>query len=235
MIELAVQTYGFYRRTALMLSSLLDANFQNYGTVKLNVWEDDPYLPSYYDIFDYFENRLNMNVRPWTGKGFTNRGVVRNSDVMETTADWLYFADTDIVFPPTFFAELSRLNLNTKAFYTIARYTMNEEDGNALAAQVSAINPYVSNTYDKAMGVNIGISGGKRRSVCGAGYTQMAHVASLDGYYCHEPRDYRKDGRAKYSSDRLFRTRFDQRLVLPLERPVHIQHGRDYSKLTDSL
>jgi len=176
---------------------------------------------------------------------FKYRGNVRNNDLQQTMienifkpkqvkvrmtdADWILWADSDMVYPPTFFGELGHL-LRTK-FKDNPKCLHSQRKSTTLDETEALIGKY---TYPciipDAFAQANALEGGLKANI-GAGYCQIANVSNLffnhSGMYCKKEncdRDWDKKGQ-KARSDQVFRRMVGHEKI-PLPVQVHLQHLR---------
>ena len=108
-IEICIHTYRYQRRLTFMLSSLL----QQKGDVPnliINISHtDNDGDPTTKAVCDFFrEKGLNIVETLVTPEEISNRALARNKQSTATTADWILFADSDMVYAEYFFDDLQK-------------------------------------------------------------------------------------------------------------------------------
>ena len=231
-IRVAIQSYKFNKRLCWMLSSIL----QQTGD-----------LPDIEVSVSYFVNTgvkellcvfrragLLINGHEYVDWGrFKRRGFVRNRDlkiggVRVIDADWILWADSDMVYPPNFFSMMKSLCNTTfadnlKCLHSGRRSTFLDETE-------LLVNKYnypciVPNAFIQANKLK-----SKKKRNIGAGYCQITNVDSLfsnfGGIYVKGRCDRDWDTRGqKAISDIRFRKRLGAEKI-PLPWQVHLQHLR---------
>jgi len=108
-IEICIHCYSYQRRLCWMLSSIL----QQKGDVP-NIIVNISHSPNQGDptteeVCKFFrEKGLNIKETILTKEQVSNRAIGRNLQGTQTTADWILFADSDLVYDPYFFDDLQK-------------------------------------------------------------------------------------------------------------------------------
>jgi hypothetical protein len=189
---------------------------------------------------------LDVAVRIYRDReAFKYRGEVRNRDlrlkvmkenvrdikidVPSIDADWILWADSDMVYPPNFFGELGYL-LRTE-FRNNKKCLHSQRKSTILEPTEELINKYIypciiPNAFEQANALE-----GVLKANIGAGYCQIANVDNLfknrGGIYCNKPncdRDWDNGGQ-KARSDQVFRRMLGHEKI-PLPIQIHLQHTR---------
>lgn len=114
-IELVIQCYFYQTRFCWMLSSILQ---QTDNPIDLII--SCSYLknkkdgkPSNIDTIDFFNAKgLNIIGYEYSIEQMLDRSYFRNDRAKNTKADWIIFADADMLYDPSFFSDMSyQLNL----------------------------------------------------------------------------------------------------------------------------
>jgi len=160
---------------------------------------------------------------------FERRGVVRSMQVQECDTDHILFADSDMVYDPTFFADLyAEIDGNYRGMYTAGR--MSQESpvyADALINRVGLSLP-VEDPFARASSLPL-----VKRSNVGAGFFQLVLLDACDGYYVTsgECRDKRwSDNIQCARSDKQFRRRIGEKIKLGrrfTHGQCHLNHCRD--------
>ena len=108
-IEICIHTFRYQRRLNWMLSSLL----QQKGDIPnliINISHTDlDGEPTTKEVCDFFrEKGLNIVETLVTQEEVSNRALARNKQSTATTADWILFADSDMVYAEFFFDDLQK-------------------------------------------------------------------------------------------------------------------------------
>jgi len=108
-IEICIHCFRYQRRLTWMLSSI----FQQKGDVPniiVNISHtDNDGTPTTEEVCNFFRSKgLNIVETKVTEKEVSNRAVARNRQSTATTADWILFADSDMVYSEYFFDDLQK-------------------------------------------------------------------------------------------------------------------------------
>lgn len=244
-ICLTIQTWGFNKRLCWMLSSALQQE-PDKGLPVPEVSVNLAYIKNtgVEEVIDVFKSKgmkISSVVFNDYEDGFSRRGLVRNKQIKDCSADWVLFADSDMVYAPSFFSMLGEgLNTtykdNPKCLY-LPRYSNEEPEAEALVNAPDIKYPcIIPDTYLKASKMNLR---GCRN--VGAGYCQIASMEQLRKNHkgLYQPEGMVLDGpigtSLKNRSDRNFRVTLGAEALhipgLPIQ--IHLQHPRqknDYPK-----
>ncbi len=108
-LEITIHCYNYQRRLTWMLSSIL----QQKGDIP-NITISISYTPNNgnpktEDVIKLFrEKGLNIIDIVLTPEQIPNRSIARNLRTKETKADWMLYADCDLVYDPEFFANIKQ-------------------------------------------------------------------------------------------------------------------------------
>jgi glycosyltransferase involved in cell wall biosynthesis len=189
--------------------------------------------PSCEEVIEYFkEQGLDVRGVPYPDTNeFQYRGWTRNKQLEECDADWILFADTDMVYPPDFFKTMYDLLLtdeykDSPNCLHSARFstTLNETEDMVESYHYPCM---VDDCWNLVQYLP-----GQKKSNVGAGYCQIANVKLLKEskhpYYCVPGKkiDYSYDKFHKTKSDQHFRKRLGAKKI-PLPIQYHLQHIRD--------
>ena len=233
-IEVALQCHFFQRRLCWMLSSILEqVDLPEDLCISISVaYVEGTGQPTTEAVLDYFEEQGLHIVRvPYADQEeFQYRGWTRNRQLELTTADWIIFADSDMVYPPTFFKVLydkvsTTYKDNPHCLYS-RRYSTTLEETRKLV-DTKAYPIHMERAFEYAQALP-----GRLKSNVGAGYFQLANVKLLKenhGYYQVPGKkiDRSWEGKGqKAKSDMHFRKMVGREAIgLPIQ--VHLQHVRD--------
>jgi hypothetical protein len=245
-IMVTLASWGFCKRLCWMMSSVLQqvpykdlpvpevsfnlAFIRNTGVDQVKELFERNGLKSAQVIFETYE------------AGFSYRGLVRNEQLKACDADWVLFADSDMVYPPEYFARVANAlettyKDNPKCLF-MSRWSNEEAEAEALVNDPAFSYPcIIPDAYDKAATLKLR---GCRN--VGAGYCQIANMELLrknhEGLY--QPKDRVLDGpigtSLRNKSDRNFRVTLGaEPLIIPdnMRAQIHLQHPRqknDYPK-----
>jgi hypothetical protein len=232
-IQVAIQTHFFQQRLCWMLSSMVQQNnmpddVELSASIAYVKGLGDPTTEAVIDLFR--KEGLDIHAVPYKDQSeFQYRGWTRNRQLEETDADWIIFADSDMVYPTNFFSLLAgKLKKDYKdnphCLYS-RRFSTTLKETKAVVE--SYLYPYnVPAPHTQASELP-----GKLRGNVGAGYFQMANVKLLKknhGYYQIPGKkiDWSWEKRQKAKSDMHFRKMLGREAIdLPVQ--IHLQHERD--------
>lgn len=234
-IEVAIQTHYFQRRLCWMLSSILQqVGIREGDSVSCSIaYAEGTGNPTTEAVISHFRLKgMEIRAVPYEGiDRFQYRGLTRNDQLSCTDADWILFADSDMVYPVNFFAEAFRL-LRTPDYMNSSRCLYSRRFSTGLEPTCIMVGRHsyptvVPDAYAKAA-----VLEGELKANIGAGYCQLANVDLLrdehGGRYQLEDagldRSWAKGQKAH--SDRQFRKRLG-RQAIPLPVQIHLQHIRD--------
>lgn len=227
-LEVAVQSWMFNKRLCWMLSSILQQS------VKCPVVVSIAYLEKtgVEEIIKIFQD-AGLKIKQYkysTFEEFARRSKTRNCQVKFSTADWIMFADSDMVYPDGFFVGLCDQLAGPK-YKDSPHCLFLQRKSNEL----EDITPLIEAEKYPGIIADAAVKLGKIplrncRNV-GAGYCQIAKVDKLGGSYV--PEDLALDGEnCHYRADKAFRKRLGayplvaekDDIALPLQ--IHLQHVR---------
>lgn len=249
---MCVQCHMFQHRLSCMLASLTEQiNLKPDQHLYVDVaYTLDNGKPTTKEILNLYKNDLNIIPRQYPNitERFQYRGYVRNDQLRECKTEWILFADSDMVYNPSYFAVLlNRLNYEydeySKAFISAGRFSTELESTQTrmseLMGYTNGFVEKVQNPYDRFMTLP-----GKLKSNVGAGYFQLINLdkcpdscyyieegTSKDGEWYSQSEKKTKGQKAR--SDQQFRRRIKKsakHIKLPkwyAENQIHIQHIRD--------
>lgn len=230
-IDVCIQSYNFNRRLCWMLSSILQQKERKPGKGLPDIRVCVSYESSTDtgSVCDFFRNAgLNVYGRAYEGfELFKKRGNVRNMD-LDTDAEWILWADSDMVYPPEFFGTLGHL-LRT-SFIDNPHCLYSARQSTILEPTRALIDLYeypciVHGAFEQAS-----ILESVLKANIGAGYCQIANVKNIKmnhgGKYVEVATDWDWDEEGqKAKSDQHFRHRLGkERIHLPVQ--IHLQHER---------
>lgn len=231
-ITVAIQSFLFERRLCWLLSSVL----QQQGDIP-EIIVDVAYVlnsgkPRTKEVIGFFRRQgLNIVTHPYKEmEDIMYRGQTRNHQVQDTDSDWIVFIDSDMVYSPTFFAEMKRLlegefKDNPRCLISRRRSTYLEETEKLVAQyEYPCVIPSAFDTISKL--------DSKVKSNVGAGYFHLANVELLrknfQGLYCNPNKKRDRSwitGAPKARSDMVFRRKLGREKI-PLPIQYHAQHTR---------
>ena len=231
-IEVTIQSHNFERRLCWMLSSLAEQVRHCDYTLGVSVaCLEGPTL----DVVNLFAGH-GLNVKPLVYKDLATlqpRNQTRNRALAETDADWMVFADSDIVYPPNFMCRLVVLlrgpHKDDQRCLCPGKATTRLNEVEALVGPWAGP-ARITEAYAKAMSLTP-----LHCRPSGAGYCQIASVAAIKEkhggkYWGGRPwKDvaWSDCGRNGTRTDRSFRLTLGS---APIELPeqIHLQHSRKY-------
>ena len=106
-LEIVVQAFKFAKRVSWMCYSLAQQTGDHPDIqVRIDAHQSDPYLDKIILLQAQCEKALHLQTHVHTSSKFGQRGWLRGEALKDTAADWILFADGDLVFPPGFWAEV---------------------------------------------------------------------------------------------------------------------------------
>lgn len=236
-IEIAISCFWFQKRLCWMLSSILQQQ-GNLPDIIFNVaYFKDHGNPITEDVVNFFR-REGLNIKETiyeTERDMQYRGLVRNRQLAETSAEWMLFSDSDMTYSPLFFDDLREqiegpLRSETKCIS---------------AGRISLAKDFCKdyfNNLDKRIYPCVVEGAGElehwpiyqySRNV-GAGYFQLTNVKStreLYGGIYVDPKKCRDlpsvDKMQKARSDRQFRNLVGGLRKINTKPEYHLNHERD--------
>lgn len=185
--------------------------------------------PSCDEVIDFFRHKgLNIVEVQLSEKEVNNRSIPRNIRVKETKADWILFADSDIVYSPYFFDDIQKKldtdeRRNETKVFGADRHSLDipfcikyfDEDTRTYPCEVKNVSSICEEWPVKWV----------RGANTAAGYFQLARVEAIKGkggIYCGTKRDHWR----RTKSDRGFRIQMGGRLPLSVLPQYHLNHDR---------
>ena len=238
-IEIAISCVWFQRRLCWMLSSI--AQQINAPELIVNIG----YIPNNgnpitENVGNFFRHYFELKQVICSPEEIPYRGLVRNRQLANSKADWILFADSDMVYHPNFFENLAVILNGSLANETrcisASRISLDKDYCNDFFKSWDVNNgflvPNVAETVSKfpinqGHGRGVGKNGVTRN--VGAGYFQLANVENLrknhQGLYW-QPTN-RRDPSWGYKSDRQFRQMVGGICPVEILPQYHLNHERD--------
>ena len=229
-IEIAIHCYGYQHRLNWMLCSILQQN----GEVP-DIYVSVSYLPNTGNpttekVLDFFEEKGLKIIRVPLEKGQeSDRSIPRNIRLKETKADWMLFADCDLVYDRLFFDDLQKkLKIEpynkTEVVMGADRHSLDipfcikyfEEDKTEYPC-------IIDNVADITAKWKVGRLGG---GGIAAGYFQLVSMEVIRRKNIIYSGG-KKDVWRKTRSDREFRVRTGGRIAIPVKPIYHLNHDRN--------
>ena len=239
-IELAVSCVWFQRRLCFQLSSVLQQIGDRPEIVVNVAYPPQNGSPTTEEVCSYFSNLcrfqtgLQLKETMVEGDDIKFRGIVRNRQLAESDADWILFADVDMVYAPDFFEDLAKqltgpfkdetrcLSASrTSLAKDFCKDFFNKGHGSTV--------PYPCEIADVAQTIADWPRYKERTRNVGAGYFQLANVQNLrnnHGGLYWKP-DARRDPSWGYRSDRQFRRMLGGISSIETKPQYHLNHERD--------
>jgi hypothetical protein len=235
-ITIAIQTHNFQRRLCWMLSSILEQKGdipQIETDIAFMEGNGDPTTRAVIEHFQKLGMQIKTHPYPDLSR-FQFRGYTRNDQLKDTDSDWMLFADSDMVYPDNYFAELNKL-LQLDAYKDSPKCLFSGRHSIKRSSTVETMMAgysypcYVEGSFALAAKCRMRVPW----PAVGAGYCQIVNVDQVrklhDGIYVKEgcSRDWSWERRLqKARSDKQFRQHLGrEELKLPVQ--IHLQHLRD--------
>jgi glycosyltransferase involved in cell wall biosynthesis len=235
-LEICIHCYNYQRRLCWMLSSILQqkGDIPNI-TISISYTSNNG-KPMTEELIELFRDKgLNIIDVVVAEDNVKNRSLSRNIRASETIADWIIFADADMVYHPLFFADIKEQLLSDKY-----KNETKVIGGDRHSLDINFCENYfikdkkhypriVTNVYDVVSKWPIKYIGGKRIA---AGYFQLANTKAIKqagDCYSHNTKDnihFRK-----YRADRGFRVRMGGRVPMEVKPQYHLNHSRSGPEL----
>jgi len=227
-LEVCIHCHRYQHRLCWMLSSILQqkGDIPNI-IVNISFCENDG-TPTTKEVCEFFiKQGLNIKQTIVTEKQASNRAVARNIQVKNTTADWMLFADSDLVYDAYFFEDIHNQIRGKFAFETRCigadRISLDipfcikyfEEDNRQYPC-------VVENVADIPAKWPIKRVTGKNTA---PGNFQLANVAAINmrgGFYSKREGDIWRGTK----SDRAFRCHMGGRCPMEVKSFYHLNHDR---------
>jgi hypothetical protein len=108
-IEICIHCFRYQRRLTWMLNSILQQKGEVPNIIVNVSHTDNDGTPTTEQVCDFFrEKGLNIVETKVTQEEVSNRALARNRQATATTADWILFADSDVVYAELFFDDLQK-------------------------------------------------------------------------------------------------------------------------------
>jgi hypothetical protein len=108
-IEICIHCFNFQRRLTWMLNSILQQTGDIPNLIINISHTDNDGTPTTDEVCRFFRDKgLNIKELLMDKDKVHNRAVARNIQIKETMADYILFADSDMVYEPLFFADLKK-------------------------------------------------------------------------------------------------------------------------------
>jgi len=233
-IQVAVQCHYYQNRLCWMLSSIKQQLLVEGLSVSTSIaYVKNTGNPSTEEVIDYFkEQEMDIRGVPYPDiEDFQYRGWTRNKQLEECDADWILFADCDMVYPPGFFVAAYNM-LSTEKYKNNPHCLHSGRFSTTLNETEDLVNSFKYPCLIEDASTLIQYVPGKKMSNVGAGFCQLVNVKLLKEsdhpYYCVPGKkvDYAYSKFHKTKSDQHFRRRLGREKI-PLPLQYHVQHIRD--------
>jgi hypothetical protein len=219
----------YQRRLCWMLSSILQQTGK-VPNILINIshTENDG-IPTTAEVCDFFRKQgLNIKEMIVSKEEAGNRSLARTKQLEETTADFIFFADSDMVYAVDFFEDLKK-QLET---------TLSNESRCIGADRVSLDIPFcvdyfkndknkypmiIENVADIVDKWKVYYVRGRNKA---AGYFQLANVKLIKDRNVSYGLS-KKDGLRRYRADRYFRVNLGGICPIQTKKQYHLNHNRD--------
>jgi hypothetical protein len=227
-LTIAVQCHNFQRRLTWMFSSVLPQARGIVFMIDAMHRNGDPQTEAVEAKFRHIG--MTIDFKAWTDMAeFERRGIVRTAQVQRCKTPWILFADSDMVYAPTFFAALKKhIDSEFPGMYTSGRMSQDSHAATDALIEMTKNSIQVEDPFTRACSLDL-----VGRSCVGAGFFQLVKLESCAGYYVHpvECKDWRWSGKGqKAKSDQQFRHRIGIKQRLPRwfwANQIHLNHARD--------
>jgi len=232
MIEMIIMCHYFQKRLSWMLSSILQQEGLKQEVIFNIASMKENGRPTTEEVIEEFRSRgINIKHLIVDKEDLAYRGMLRNKQLESATGDWIFFSDTDHVFPKTFFSELETvisIPVNYKCCIASPYiYESNLEQTYALIESEKDI--YIEDAFLKASKLSNLPSQGRKVA---AGNMQVVNFNYLKkktgGKYCIGDKSHDKhmfNGGMKTRSDVYFRDLIRPR-IYHLSDQIHLNHKR---------
>jgi hypothetical protein len=229
-IEIVIHCYSYQHRLNWMLCSILQQKGKIPNIIVSVSYLADNGNPTTEKVLDFFEDKgLNIIRLPLEKGQESNRAIPRNIRTEKTEADWILFADCDLVYDPLFFEDLktkleSDKYRNVEVVMGADRHSLDipfcikyfEEDKREYPCIIDNISEIAKNWPKRKIS-------GKHVA---AGYFQLASVKVIRNkklVYSGRRRDVWRATR----SDREFRIIMGGRVPIDVLPMYHLNHDRN--------
>ena len=234
-IEIAIHCYNYQQRLNWMLSSILQQKLSSCELVISIAYTPNNGKPSTESLISYFKNQGLSIIDVVLQKPLIfNRAVSRNHRVRKTSADWIVFADADMIYETNFFETIAR-QLNTSFKYETRvigadRHSLEIDYCVEFLQKTDVGYPCViENVYDIVSQWPLSYIAHGRRA---AGYFQLVNTTVLKAKTSFYSKDTIQDNivYANYPSDKIFRQYMGGRVRMNTPKQYHLNHYRNHQE-----
>jgi len=230
-IEICTVCTNFQRRWVMQLSSLVQQIDPPDFIINV-AYVKGIGSPDIETIVKFYEQKgLKFKLTPYDEE-LKTRGLIRNIQVKNSTEEWLFFNDSDLIYDPYFLKGMK--NYLDPKFQGVIGFPLTAHTKLKNANEFfDCFKMYIDSAYDVAK--SFGITKVYKRKVPNGGAQLVRKKVILDkgkGFYVRP--DYYGDkpmGFMGTRSDKRFRNRIGERkLVFDLSAVIHIEHYRIIDK-----
>ena len=228
-IEVAIHCFSYQKRLCWMLSSILNQKGDIPDITVSISYVSGNGNPTTNEVIDFFTKKgLKIISLPLEEKDGSNRAVPRNIRAGATDADWILFADSDMVYDDHFFEDIKK-QLESDTFKNETKVIGADRHSLDIPFSIEyfekdtrAYPCYIENAAEEASKWPVKWIKG---SEIAAGYFQLASVKSIKdhgGIYSGRQRDFWR----RTKSDRQFRVHLGGRVPMKVRKQFHLNHDR---------
>lgn len=238
MIEFCVVCYNYQKRFLAQLSSIAEQIDPPDMTINV-VYVRGNGNPDVETIADYYTKNhgLKFKLLPFNSREEIKfRGLTRNKQIQETTQDWIYFADCDLVFTKNYFRKLAD-QLDDSMNKVVTGLFLIRTFADEVGKFVENIDMFTPDIYKKAS--ELKVCRRKRIKIASGGMQIIKRSVLFEktgGIYVKRNRDHEL-GYIGTQSDIQFRRSIDGgykksiRIKLPWQ--IHLEHYRSFEEQFD--
>jgi hypothetical protein len=228
-IEICIHCFRYQRRLTWMLSSILQQKGDVPNIIVNISHTDNDGTPTTEEVCNFFRSKgLNIKETKVTEKEVSNRAFARNIQSTETTADWILFADSDMVYSEDFFDDLQKklktILKDVQLVMGADRYSLNDQFCIDYFEKDKTVYPCIIENAGKIA------SEFPVKRKCGSGIApgnfQLISGKVLKGKCKGKITDRPGDHWRKTKGDRALRVRAGGRIGIETKGQYHLNHDR---------
>lgn len=228
-IEICIHCFRYQRRLTWMLSSILQQKGDVPNIIVNISHTDNDGTPTTEEVCNFFRSKgLNIKETKVTEKEVSNRAFARNIQSTETTADWILFADSDMVYSEDFFDDLQKklktILKDVELVMGADRYSLNDQFCIDYFEKDKTVYPCIIENAGK-IAAEFPV---KRK--CGSGIApgnfQLISGKVLKGKCKGKITDRPGDHWRRTKGDRALRVRVGGRIGIETKGQYHLNHDR---------